>query len=95
MKTFKEQLEAILGEVNGLITKETPTDQITKFGQLKDDLKALGDSHQQTLDEYGELKDRYIESIKGFGTNTKPNDDTNKGEKTFEEIGAEILANAK
>ena len=94
MAKFSEILKSITDSLDGFITKDTPTDQITQIGKVKEQLTQLDDAHKQTLDDYGELKDRYIESIKHYGTGKAPaeaNDDQQG--KSFEQIGAEIISN--
>lgn len=94
MKTFSEILKDLNQYVDSLITKDTPTETITKLSELKEKTKELGDAHQQTLDDYAELKDRYIESVKHYGTpKVAPDDASGNSEKTFEQIGAEIISN--
>ena len=92
---FKQQLEAIKECINGLITSDTPTEQISQFGELKDKVDALGNAHQQTLDEFSQLKDRYIDAIKNYGTGKAPANETSsvQEEVSLEQIGAEIIAN--
>ena len=94
--TFKEQLDAILKRVDGMITKDTPVDQITEIGGIKDQLNQLGEAHQQTLDDYGELKNLYIKAVKTTGNGTKPveeNKPAESDEEMLARIGAEIIAN--
>lgn len=94
MKTFNERLNELNQQLDSLITKDTPTDTITEIGKIKESVKELGDAHQQTLDDYGQLKDRYIDAVKGYGTGKAPAEDsTGQQEKTFEQIGAEIISN--
>lgn len=94
MKTFNEIVNALNQKIDSLITKDTPTEQVAEIASLKDFTKELGDAHQQTLDDYANLKERYIESVKNYGTSTTPKDESNSGqEKTFEQIGAEIISN--
>ena len=93
MRTFNDILNELNRKVDSMITKDTPTEQITEFGQLKDQIKELGDAHQQTLDDYGQLKDRYIDAVKSYGTSKAPENDAIGQEKTLEEIGAEIISN--
>ena len=91
MATFKEQLEVVKASINALITKETPQEQIDSLVNISKQVDGLGESHQKTLDDYGALKDRYIESIKGFGSKATPSDDPQ--EKSLEDIGKEIISN--
>ena len=92
---FKQQLEAIKEHINGIITADMPTDQISKFADIKNELDQLGNEHQQTLDEYGKLKDSYIKAIQGYGTGKAPANETSSvnEEVSLEQIGAEIIAN--
>lgn len=93
MAKFSEILNSIKDSLDGFITKDTPTDQITQIGKVKEQLTELSDAHKQTLDDYGELKDRYIESIKNYGTGKEPTSEIDsKQGKSFEEIGQTILA---
>lgn len=91
---FSEILKSINDQLDSFITKDTPTEQITQIGKVKETLTELGKSHEQTLVDYGELKDRYIEAVKSYGTGKAPANevDANQG-KTMEEIGAEIISN--
>ena len=95
MKKFSEVLKEVEATLDGLITKDTPTDQIEQIGKAKEKLADLDSSHKQTLEDYGALKDKYIDAVKNFGTGKAPAneiDDSNK-EKSLEEIGAEIISN--
>ena len=94
MSKFSEILKSVNDQLDSFITKDTPTEQITQIGKVKEELTKLGDAHKQTLDDYGELKDRYIDAVKHFGTGKAPANevDANQG-KTMEEIGAEIISN--
>ena len=60
---FSEILKSINDQLDSFITKDTPTEQITQIGKVKETLTELGKSHEQTLVDYGELKDRYIEAV--------------------------------
>ena len=90
---FKQQLEAIKQQVNDFITSDMPTDQIDQLGKIKDQLDSLGEAHQQTLDEFGQLKDRYIDAVKNYGTGKEPNtSDVGTGqEKTLEDLAQELF----
>lgn len=92
---FKQQLEAIKEHINGIITADMPTEQISQFADIKDELDALGNTHQQTLDEYGKLKDNYIKVVQGYGTGKAPANETSSVDQdvSLEQIGAEIISN--
>lgn len=94
MRTFQEQMEELKKSLNDLITKDTPTEQVTQIGNIKTQLDGLGESHQQTLKDYADLKDRYIDSVKNYGTAKAPanENDGEKKETTFEEIGADLIS---
>ena len=95
MKKFSEILTEVNSMLDGLIDKESSTEQITNVGKVKEQLAELGKSHEQTLVDYGDLKDKYIEVVKNYGTGKAPAneiDDSSK-EKSLEEIGAEIISN--
>ena len=96
MQNFSEILKEVQTSLDGLITNDTPTEKIAQIGKVKEQLTNLDTAHKQTLDDYGDLKDRYIEAVKNFGTGKAPTNevDQNKG-KSFEEIGAEIIARDK
>lgn len=91
---FSEILKSINSQLDSLITKDTPTEQISQIGKVKEQLNDLDESHKQTLVDYGALKDRYIEAVKNYGTSKQPTteDVDENREVTFEEIGREILA---
>ena len=91
---FSEILKSINDQLDSFITKDTPTEQITQIGKVKETLTELGKSHEQTLVDYSELKDRYIEAVKSYGTGKAPADEVDATQgKTMEEIGAEIISN--
>ena len=92
-KTFTEILNGLRAQLDGLITKESPTDQITKVGEIKATLDEMDSAHKQTLDDYAELKDRYIDAVKNYGTGKAPTDvNDDKKEVSLEEIGAQIIS---
>lgn len=92
-KTFTEILKDLKAQMDGLITKDSPTDQITKVGKMKSTLDDMESAHKQTLDDYAELKDRYIDSVKNYGTGKAPTDvNDDKKEVSLEEIGAQIIS---
>ena len=81
MQTFQQKLEEMKKSLNDLITKDTPTEQVTQIGNIKAQLDGLGESHQQTLKDYADLKDRYIDSVKNFGTAKAPANENDGEEK--------------
>ncbi len=89
---FKDNMNKVMKEIDDLITKDTPDEQVQKYVDLKKSIEELGSDHQKTLDDYGALKDRYIEAVKNYGTSKEPIDDHKAG-KTLEEIGAELFQN--
>ena len=93
-KTFTEILNDFKAQLDGFIQKDTPTEQITKIGELKSQCDELETAHKQTLDDYAELKDRYIDAVKSYGTGKAPSDDINDSQKevSLEEIGAKIIS---
>lgn len=94
MQKFSEILKEVQTSLDGLITKDTPTEQIAQIGKVKEQLTTLDNAHKQTLDDYGDLKDKYIEAVKNFGTGKAPTNEIDQPQgKSMEEIGAEIIAN--
>ena len=91
---FSEILKSINSQLDSLITKDTPTEQIAQIGKVKEQLNELGKAHEQTLVDYGDLKDKYIEMVKNYGTGKAPaNEVETEQDVSLEEIGAEIISN--
>ena len=88
---FTEKMEELKKSISEMITSETPTSQVEKIGNIVKDLDELGDSHKQTLDELGKMKDLYIGVVKNYGT-TKPAEDDKPKEVSLEEIGRQIIS---
>lgn len=88
---FTEKMEELKKSISEMITSETPTNQVEKIGNIVKDLDELGDSHKQTLDELGKMKDLYIGAVKNYGT-TKPTEDDTPKEVSLEEIGRQIIS---
>lgn len=92
-KTFTEILTDFKAQLDGFIQKDTPTEQITKIGEIKSQCDELEAAHKQTLDDYADLKDRYIQAVKNYGTDKAPAGVTDdKKEVSLEEIGAKIIS---
>lgn len=92
-KTFTEIIKDFKAQLDGFIQKDTPTEQITKIGELKSQCEELEAAHKQTLDDYADLKDRYIDAVKNYGTDKAPVGVTDdKKEVSLEEIGAKIIS---
>lgn len=91
---FKEQLEALKTRINGMITKDSSTEQVKAYGELKEEVEKLGQSHEELVKEHSELKDLYIQSVKNYGTSDKPVNEPNKGT-TFEEIMSDMENESK
>lgn len=92
--TFAEKIANIKSVIDNMITSETSVNDVAKFGDLKKSVDELQTDHDNMVKDYSQLKDRYIDAVKNYGTSTPPKDESsNDGEKTFEEIGKEIISN--
>ena len=92
---FKEQLKQLRESISAKITTDMTTEEVNTYGDLLKQVDGLGEEHQKLVDSHNELKDRYIESVKGYGTKDKPAEETQGQEKTFEQILSEIEKNSK
>jgi len=92
---FKEQLKQLRDGISAKITTDMSTEEVNAYGDLLKQVDELGNEHQKFVDAHNELKDRYIESVKGYGTTDKPADDNAQQGKTFEQILSEIEQSSK
>lgn len=94
---FNEQLKTLISSIDGMINTNMSTDEIAKFGQLKQEAEKLGTSHQETADELTKMKDLYIKAVTNYGTGSKPaaETDSQDDEVSLEKIGADIIKNRK
>lgn len=90
---FSEKLDEIKKALDNQITSETPTATIDEIAKIKASVDELADIHQKQSDEYAQLKDRYIDAVKHYGTGSKPMEETPDGEVSLEKIGAQIILN--
>lgn len=92
---FKEQLETLKTGIKEFITKDLPVEKVNQLGELVKKVDGLGEEHQKLVDAHSELKDRYIDSVKNYGTTDKPVDANQNQGKTLEQILSEIEQGSK
>lgn len=92
---FKEQLESLKDGIKAFITNDLPVEKVNELGELVKKVDGIGEEHQKTEDALSELKDRYIDSVKHYGTSDKPVDNDEPQGKSLEQIMSEIEQNSK
>ena len=94
---FDEQLKSLISKIDSFVTSDKSTDEIAKFGELKQEAEKLGESHKETADELVKMKDLYIKQVQNYGTGARPENpnDPEDDEVSLEKIGADIIKNRK
>lgn len=93
MAKFEETLSKISNDIKELMKEENISDEkLSKLTGLNNDLKTLGDEHNKVAEKCIQYRDKYIDSITGYGTKADPKDDMgNKQGRTLEEIASDVL----
>ena len=90
-KTIKELKE----NVNSLLSKDTPKEQIDAIAKVSQEIEALNDKIGAVYEENASLKDDLIRYIRTGGDNTPPSSDVIGESKTLEQCLKEIKDNRK
>lgn len=91
---FKEQLESLKDGIKAFMTNDLPVEKVNELGELVKKVDGIGEEHQKLEDAHSELKDRYIDSVKHYGTSDKPVEEDQQP-KSFEQILSELEENSK
>lgn len=89
---FKKQIEEMKAKALGLVTKDSPAEDINKVTEFNNNLDDLAKEYEKQGTELTEVKDAYLKSMMKQGSTDKPEDpiEPNK-EKSLEEIAQEII----
>lgn len=89
---FKKQIEEMKAKALGLVTKDSPTEDINKVTAFNKDLDELVKEYEKQGTELTEVKDAYLKSMMKQGSTDKPEDPIEtKKEKSLEELAQEII----
>ena len=90
MTKFEEIIGKINSSLDALMTAETPDADIQKIVAIKEQVAQASEANKQITDDYVNMKARYIDGLKTFGTKEVPQEDKNP--KSFEELAREIAS---
>lgn len=93
MTKTKELINAVKTSLRNLITKDTPQEDIDKITEIDKQIDKVSESHNHMAEEYGSLKDKYIDVIKMSGTTEVPAGE--KKARSFEEVCGDIIKNRR
>lgn len=90
MTKFEELIGSINTALDGLMTAETPDADIQKIVSIKEQVAQAQTEQKKLADDYVEIKGRYIEGLKTFGTSKVPEEEQQP--RSFEEIAKDIAS---
>lgn len=90
MTKFEELINSINTSLDGLMTAETPDADIQKIVAIKEQVSQAQTEQKKLADDYVDIKGRYIEGLKTFGTKELPQEE--KPARSFEELAKEIAS---
>ena len=89
---FKEIIEALKGENNAKINKDTAPEEIEKINKSNASLDSLVDNYNSVVEENAKLKDTIVRMVTTQGNGKQPQDDVDGSKpKTIEECIAEEM----
>ena len=93
MNKTMELIESLKKDILESVTTELTTEQSEKLVGFTKKLDEIGEEHKKTEDAYVDIKGKYIEGLKTFGTKVTPVDEEKP--KSLEEIAEEISKSSK
>lgn len=91
MTKFEESLNKINEQITTLLTSNKDEKTIESCKEIKAQLTQMGEAHNEVIQSYGQMKDKYIESILKSGSSTPPKEGGEEQPRGLEEIANSIV----